>query len=232
MRRGEEDEESSQCSSGCQSGWTVYLEQSGSAGQHQRCTVPYQQRRQTMLPQAEYSSDDEEDSMVSDASSGPQVEGQMIQCMLSQPQLRRRRSFLEGDECCYDDSSSGTGGRRSESFSGSGNSFVSTRRSPGLGDVKSGKKRKAAVVKREEAAAMGRNAGVVDDDDNEDLHDSASSSAVACTDVVEAMHGGRDELYMDLQPSCVLSRPSILLPSGRRAVRSTGVQGFVMLHRN
>ncbi|KAE8806961.1 hypothetical protein D1007_16827 [Hordeum vulgare] len=208
------DEESSQCSSGCQSGWTLYLEHSGS-GQQQRRTLPYVQPDDVvlrqMLPQAEYS-DEEEDSMVSDASSGPpphlhggeeeellQMRGQIS--MLSQQRL----SDFGGDQCY----SSRGDGRRSASLTGS-RSLISTR-SHSSGEMRSRKKRRAVVQRQVESAT--RRHGVFDDDD---LHDTASSSGViAPAEVVEAMNDG-----MDLQPSCAFS------------VRSTGMPGLAMLRHN
>ncbi|EMS53491.1 hypothetical protein TRIUR3_35332 [Triticum urartu] len=210
------DEESSQCSSGCQSGWTLYLEHSGS-GQQQRRTLPYVQPGDVlrqMLPQVEYSDEEEEDSMVSDASSGlpPHLRGEEEELLQVRGQTnmpsQQRRSAFGGDQC-----HSGWGGsRRTASLSGS-RSFVSTR-SRSSGEMRSRKKRRAVVQRQDEPAT--RRHGVFDDDD--DLHDTASSSGVvAPAAVVEAIKDG-----MDLQPSCACAF----------SVRSTGMQGLAMLHHN
>ncbi|KAM3386513.1 hypothetical protein ACQJBY_009844 [Aegilops geniculata] len=211
------DEESSQCSSGCQSGWTLYLEHSGS-GQQQRRTLPYPYVHpgdvlRHMLPQAEYSDDDEEDSMVSDASSGlpPHLRGEEEELLQVRGQTnmpsQQRRSAFDGDQC-----HSGWGGsRRSASRSGS-RSFVSTR-SGSSGEMRSRKKRRAVIQRQDESAT--RRHRVFHDDD---LHDTASSSGVITpAAVVEAMKDG-----MDLQPSCACAL----------SVRSTGMQGLAMLHHN
>uniref|UniRef100_A0ACD5U9S6 Uncharacterized protein n=1 Tax=Avena sativa TaxID=4498 RepID=A0ACD5U9S6_AVESA len=185
----DDEEESSQCSSGCQSGWTLYLEHSGS-GQQQCCTPPCHPgdvRRQVSL-HAEYNSD-EEDSMVSDASSGPphhlrdddEEEPLQVRVRGQINKLRRPSFGGDGGQCC--DSGIG-GGRRSGSVSGS-RSFISTRsRSSSEGKSRK-KRRRAVVVQRKDGAGMNRY-GVVDD---EDLDDTASSSAVvAPADLVAAMH--------------------------------------------
>ncbi|CAM0905075.1 unnamed protein product [Alopecurus aequalis] len=179
---GADEEESSQCSSGCQSGWTLYLEHSGS-GQQQCCTLPCNPAdvRRQMLPQEEYNSD-EEDSMVSDASSGPppHLRDEEEELLQVQGKIKPQHRSAFGGGQCYNSGSSG--GRRSASVSGS-RSLVSTR-SRSLGEARSRKKRKAVVQRKVEAATNCY--GVVDDDD---LDDTASSSAVvASADLVEAMH--------------------------------------------
>uniref|UniRef100_A0ACD5UQS2 Uncharacterized protein n=1 Tax=Avena sativa TaxID=4498 RepID=A0ACD5UQS2_AVESA len=192
MEREEEEafvdeEESLQCSSGCQSGWTLYLEHSGS-GQQQCCTPPCHPadvRRQMSL-HAEYNSDEEEDSMVSDASSGPphhvrDDEEELLQVQVRGQINKQHRPSFGGDQCC--DSGIG-GGRGRGSVSGS-LSLVSTR-TRSSGEEKSRKKRRRAAVQRKDEAAGMNRYRVVDD---EDLDDTASSSAVfAPADLVEAMH--------------------------------------------
>nr|XP_019701491.1 uncharacterized protein LOC105060950 isoform X1 [Elaeis guineensis] len=70
----EEEEESSECSSGCQSGWTMYLDQSYEPA----TSLPFkkagsiQQEEMERKEEEEEEEEEEEDlSMVSDASSGP-----------------------------------------------------------------------------------------------------------------------------------------------------------------
>ncbi|KAK4352205.1 hypothetical protein RND71_027723 [Anisodus tanguticus] len=64
----------SECSSGCESGWTMYLDQlSNSADQYNRRNITYNHEIYGM-GKTEYVDEDQEDedmSMVSDASSGP-----------------------------------------------------------------------------------------------------------------------------------------------------------------
>ncbi|URE28512.1 hypothetical protein MUK42_15838 [Musa troglodytarum] len=90
MKVGEEEEEeeemSSDCSSGCQSGWTMYLEQSSS----EFCKTVVDEKG------GSYEHEEEEEglSMVSDASSGP-------------PQLRledehRSRCYRKSNICSWD----------------------------------------------------------------------------------------------------------------------------------
>jgi hypothetical protein len=183
-----DEEESSQCSSGCQSGWTLYLEHSGSGQQQQPCTLSHHpvdvRVRRQMSPHSEYSSD-EEDSMVSDASSGPahDLRDDEEELLHVQGQInKQRRPSFAGDRCYAD--SGIAGGGRSASVSAGSRSSVSTR-SGRLGEAGSRKKRRTIVVQRADEAAI-RCRGVVDDGD---LDDTASSSAfVASADVVEAMH--------------------------------------------
>ncbi|XP_038975462.1 uncharacterized protein LOC103711313 isoform X1 [Phoenix dactylifera] len=69
MMLGVEEEESSECSSGCQSGWTMYLDQSYEPA----TSLPFQ--KAGCIEQEEEMEEEEEEeedlSMVSDASSGP-----------------------------------------------------------------------------------------------------------------------------------------------------------------
>jgi hypothetical protein len=171
----DDEEESSQCSSGCQSGWTLYLDHSGSGQQQQCCALPRHPAdvRRQMLLQEEYSSD-EEDSMVSDASSGPAhyVRDDKEELLQVQGQISKQR-------------------RSSFGVDPSGSRSLLPARSHSSGEAKLRKKRRTALQGVDEAAIRCH----VDVDDDDDLDDTASSSAVVASDhIVEAMR--------QQQPSC------------------------------
>lgn len=68
QRKEEEEDASSECSSGCQSGWTAYFDHSSSAS----LPHPLLCRKGASFDNEEEEEEEEEDlSMVSDASSGP-----------------------------------------------------------------------------------------------------------------------------------------------------------------
>ncbi|XP_064971539.1 protein SOB FIVE-LIKE 5-like [Musa acuminata AAA Group] len=66
MMLGEEEDVSSECSSGCQSGWTAYLDQSSYDSPQ-----PLVYNKAGYLQEEEEEEEEEDLSMVSDASSGP-----------------------------------------------------------------------------------------------------------------------------------------------------------------
>ncbi|KAL6650552.1 hypothetical protein ACP70R_009477 [Stipagrostis hirtigluma subsp. patula] len=154
----------SRCSSGCQSGWTLYLDHSDG----QRRCVPCEPAQWWMMPEAEPAEDDEdeeeeEDSMVSDASSGPAPPRRREED--DEEVLRRRdhelhlRQFF-GHRCC------------SSSSAGGGSGCFGSTLPPSFhlqGEAKS-RERTAVVAVHGEAAAYH-----VDGED--DLDDTASSSS-------------------------------------------------------
>ncbi|RLM73273.1 hypothetical protein C2845_PM15G04940 [Panicum miliaceum] len=180
---GESSPSRSSSSSGCQSGWTLYLEHSNGA----RCDPAAQQR--WMLLQAECAGggehEEEEDSMASDASSGPRPRPRELEADAARRDFElSHRGFVVDLQRSYYSTTSGAG-HRSSSTSGSGRSLGSStwsRSSQGVG--------KGGVARRTAAAAVFqggdatvtrqyREAIVIDDDDEEEeLDDTASSSVV------------------------------------------------------
>ncbi|KAK8448627.1 hypothetical protein SEVIR_7G066400v4 [Setaria viridis] len=160
-------------SSGCQSGWTLYLDHSNNNGARYGPCDPAAQRWMVLQQAAEHADGDdeeEEDSMASDASSGPRPRP----CDEDDDEARRgfglhRHGFVVFDQ--GGGSYSGTSGQRSSgSVSGcfGGGSSTWSRSSQG------GVARKAPVV-----TATSQYREIIDDDDEDDeLDDTASSSAV------------------------------------------------------
>ncbi|CAD6264052.1 unnamed protein product [Miscanthus lutarioriparius] len=162
----------SRSSSGCQSGWTLYLDHSNGNGmRYLPCDDPAAQR--WMMLQED---DDVEDSMASDASSGPRLldqEDDTRRDFEQRPQgYIGQHSYSSSVHYCSA-SSDGSGGFGSSTWS-------SSRSSPG--GVKGHVGRRGVVVHGGEATTRQYREIVIDEED--ELDDTASSpSAVFCNPV-------------------------------------------------
>uniref|UniRef100_J3LWZ1 Uncharacterized protein n=1 Tax=Oryza brachyantha TaxID=4533 RepID=J3LWZ1_ORYBR len=220
-------ENSSRRSSGCQSGWTLYLDHSGGGGGyhlHPRCrqcrSLSCKNRELGVLMTAGEEQEAADDSMVSDASSGPppslrgrcdddeEEEELRDQARQRQQRLLNRRRHLHGCHGSYCDAgSTGVGSR-------------STPSSHSLAEAKSWGRRKRSAVDVDAAAiVVVLRHGEHDARGDDDLDDTASSSAVSS----------------GLQPSCVFSAIRLQQwSSSPAAVQGTSVLhgSYAMLHRN
>lgn len=148
-------------SSGCQSGWTLYLDHSNGNGMRYLPCDPAAQR--WMVLQAD---DDVEDSMASDASSGPRSR--------QRDQEEETRLHLEQRPQGYIGQHSYSSSVHRSSSSGSGGLGSSTWSRSSQGEVKGHVGRRGVVVHGGEATQYREI--VVDEED--ELDDTASSSAV------------------------------------------------------
>lgn len=166
-------------SSGCQSGWTLYLDHSDGA---HRC-IPYcaPATQRWVLPRADGGVDgdegEEEDSMASDASSGPRPRPQHDghdqrgrSCSAASVQRSRGGSGCLGDSSTWSRSSQGAGANIN-------------------GGVVA---RKATVVT---ATSQYREIIVIDDDEDE-LDDTASSSSAVFSCPMPMVHARSDFLHV------------------------------------
>ena len=163
----------SRSSSGCQSGWTLYLDHSNGNGmRYLPCDDPAAQR--WMVLQED---DDVEDSMASDASSGPRL--------LDQEDDTRRHFEQRPQGYIGQHSYSSSVHYRSASSDGSGGFGSSTWSSScsSQGGVKGHVGRRGVVVHGGEATTTRQYSEMVVDEE-EELDDTASSSAVFCNPVV------------------------------------------------
>jgi hypothetical protein len=173
---GESSPSRSSSSSGCQSGWTLYLEHSNGA----RCDPAAQQR--WMVLQAEHA-DEEEDSMASDASSGPRPRPREPEADAARQDFELRHGFVVVDQRSYYHYPTTSCAGHRGSGSGSGRSLGSSTCSrSSQGGAKGGVARRAAAVVFQGGDATAtrqyREVIVIDDDDDDELDDTASSSAV------------------------------------------------------
>ncbi|XP_062224734.1 uncharacterized protein LOC133923454 [Phragmites australis] len=155
----------SRCTSGCQSGWTLYLDHSNA--------MHCEPAQRWMVLHAGEDQEEAEDSMVSDASSGPRPRLREEDDEMGRDFGHQHRFF--GQHSSYSSSSC----HRSASGSGSGSGCFGSStwsRSFLQGGAKSDARR-AVVVQGEEATRQCPEIVVLDDDDDE-LDDTASSSAV------------------------------------------------------
>ncbi|KAF0893882.1 hypothetical protein E2562_031417 [Oryza meyeriana var. granulata] len=204
--------ESSQCSSGCQSGWTLYLDHysNGGADHHRQCCSPPCKNNEV------------DDSMVSDASSGPpphlhdvdDEDEELRDQTRRRRQQRRHRHHLLGCHADYDDSGS-SGGSRSVGF---GSSAAWSMSSHGLAEAKRSRRKRRAIAGDDVNPAVVLVLRHRDHDSGDDLDDTASSSAVS-----------------SLQPgSCAFSARH--LQQWSSAVQGTTIlqtgDANAMLHRN
>ncbi|CAO1939142.1 unnamed protein product [Urochloa humidicola] len=182
---------SSRSSSGCLSGWTLYLDHSNNNGV--RCVPrdPAAHRWSMLLQQADDHADDgdmeddEEDSMASDASSGPRP------CLREEDDdarwdfEHRLHEFVVDQRGRHSTTTSGGGTRGSSCFGGS--STWSRRSSQQAGGVS----RTTAAVLRADATSTRQNRReviVIDDDGDDELDDTASSSAVFSCPSMPMLH--------------------------------------------
>ncbi|KAJ1270485.1 hypothetical protein BS78_06G055400 [Paspalum vaginatum] len=159
----------SRSSSGCQSGWTLYLDHSNGGVRCLPCDAAAAQRWVVLQP-AEHADEEEEDSMASDASSGPRP------CQRDGDDNTRPDFVFEQHpgSCRHSCYSSSTTVHYSASGSGSGCFGSSTWSRGSQGEVHAGHVRTRAA---EAATRHYHEIVVVDDDEDDELDDTASSSS-------------------------------------------------------